>query len=182
MNTMVNVSDINLEVCKIVSQHSVLWLLNQCLQCLIYSFHLDGLMVLSTTFMVIVIDSVSINRTSELVSRTSRSIVEFDNSADDLKTNDVVSSGQTFEFFVVEMCVRVDIDFPVLVLFLIVFAWVLHRYREFVLVSSFALSAIITSEDIACKGVTHDILCCSFDVKVGNVVAWVYQDEADLAT
>jgi hypothetical protein len=182
MNTAMIVSNMNLEVCELVSQDSVVRFRTQCLQRLVYCFHFNGPVVLGTMSMMVVVDQVSIDRISELVSRTSSSIVELENATDNLDPNHKVSSSQIVETLIVEVCVCVDIYFPVLVSLLIVFIWIFHRYGKFVLVSSLTVTAYRACESGACQSISHEILCRSFDITIGEMVAWVHQDETDLTS
>lgn len=47
---------------------------------------------------------------------------------------------------------------------------------------SFADIAYTTCESSACEGIANDILCCSFNIPIGKVIAWVNKDEANLTT
>ena len=121
MNTSMVVADMDLEVCKLISQDSVVWLDAECLQSLIYCSNLYIPVVLSTTSVMIVIEPVSINGAGELVFRTVCSIVKPENAADDLDANDEIPVSESFEFFIVEMRIWVDVHLPVFVSVRVVF-------------------------------------------------------------
>lgn len=112
---MMIVPDVNLEVCELISQDSVIWLFAQRLQCIVHGLQFNRPVVLSTSFMMIVVNPISVDRACELVSRTVRFVVEPEDTTDDLEADDIVSVRQVLKFVVMKVCIGVYVYLPVLV-------------------------------------------------------------------